>query len=34
MFKETIVTESLKIDKNRIKDFIKTASEDTIISVP
>lgn len=34
VFKEKIVTESIKIDKTKIKSFIKTGNDDTIISVP
>lgn len=34
VFKEKVVTESIKIDKNKIKAFIKTGTADTIISVP
>jgi hypothetical protein len=34
VFKEKIITELIKIDKNKIKEFIKTGSDDTTISVP
>jgi hypothetical protein len=34
IFKEKIVTESIKIDKNKIKEFMKVTDPNTTISVP